>query len=192
MKSQKTDHRVRLTKQIIKDSLVTLMQEYPVSKLSVKMLCEMAGINRSTFYAHYTDVYDLLNQVQDEIIYQISEHISERAFSEQTQLTVISLNQILEYAKDNSRLLKVLLSENGDFTFQKNVILLAQDKIIHELRNMRHIDPATSEYLQIYAISGALSVIRRWLQFDMKESTKDMADLCAKLLYKGLSGFDVK
>lgn len=192
MKSQKTDHRVRLTKQIIKDSLVTLMQEYPVSKLSVKMLCEMAGINRSTFYAHYTDIYDLLNQVQDEIIFQISEHISERAFSEQTPLTVISLNQILEYAKDNSRLLKVLLSENGDFAFQKNIMLLAQEKIIHELRNMRHIDQSTSEYLQNYTVSGVLSVIRRWLQFDMEESTQEMADLCAKLLYKGLSGFDIK
>lgn len=192
MKTVKTDHRVRLTKQIIKDSLVSLMQEYPVSKLSVKMLCETAGINRSTFYAHYSDVYDLLNQIQEEIIRQISEYISERAFSEQTQLTVLSVRHILEYARDNSRLLKVLLSENGDYTFQKNIMLLAQDKIIHELRNMRHIDKCMSEYLQIFAVTGALSVIRKWLQNDMPESTEEMADLCTKLLYKGLSGFDIK
>jgi hypothetical protein len=52
MKTGKTDRRVRLTKQIIKESLVELMRDHPIYRVSVKMLCEAADINRSTFYAH--------------------------------------------------------------------------------------------------------------------------------------------
>jgi AcrR family transcriptional regulator len=76
-----TNRRVRLTKQIIKESLIELMREYPISKISVKMLCEAADINRSTFYAHYTDTNDLLRHIQQEVISEVSEHVSQSAFS---------------------------------------------------------------------------------------------------------------
>ena len=50
--NKKIDYRVRLTKQIIRQNLVPLMKEYHISRISIKMLCERAEINRSTFYAH--------------------------------------------------------------------------------------------------------------------------------------------
>ena len=49
MKAEKEDRRVRLTKQAIRESLIELMQEYPIAKISVKMICDTADINRSTF-----------------------------------------------------------------------------------------------------------------------------------------------
>lgn len=189
MKAEKTDRRVKLTKQLIKESLVELMQECPISRISVKMLCETADINRSTFYAHYSDTYDLLRQIQHEVISELSEYISRSAFSEQSKLTVQAMSQILEYARENSKLLKVLLSENGDFTFQKDIMLLAQQKTINELRTMQNIEKRTSEYLQLFVITGALSVVEKWLKDGMKESTQEMAELCSTLLYNGLSGY---
>ncbi|MEZ4357733.1 MAG: TetR/AcrR family transcriptional regulator C-terminal domain-containing protein [Eubacteriales bacterium] len=189
MKTEKTDRRVKLTKQLIKESLVELMQEQPISRISVKMLCEAADINRSTFYAHYTDTYDLLRQIQCDVISEISEYISQSAFSEQSQLTVQAMSHILEYAKENSKLLKVLLSENGDFNFQKDIMLLAQQKTINELKTMENLDKRISEYLQLFTITGALSVMEKWLKDGMQESTQEMAQMCSTLLYNGLSGY---
>lgn len=192
MKTGKTDRRVRLTKQIIKESLVELMREYPISKISVKMLCGAADINRSTFYAHYTDTYDLLRQIQHEVISELSEHISQRAFSEQSKLTVQAMSHMLEYARDNSELFRALLSENGDFTFQKDIMLLVQQKTINELRTLDNLGTRTSEYLQLFTITGALNVVEKWLKDGMQESTREMAEICATLLYRGLSGYNVK
>ena len=185
----KTDHRVRLTKQIIRDSLVPLMKKYPISRISIKMLCESAGINRSTFYAHYSDVYDLLQQIQQECIGELSARISGNAFSEQNMLTVQALEQILSYAKANAELFEVLLSENGDFAFQRDIMRLSQQKTIDELRHMRHLDAGVSEYLQYFVVNGALGVIQKWFAGGMKESVPEMAKLCSTLLYKGISGF---
>lgn len=57
MKSR--DHRARVTQILIQKALTKLLREKPIHRISVKELCEEAGINRGTFYAHYTDIYDL-------------------------------------------------------------------------------------------------------------------------------------
>jgi AcrR family transcriptional regulator len=192
MKTGKADRRVRLTKQLIKESLVELMREHPISGISVKMLCETADINRSTFYAHYTDTSDLLCQIQQEITSELAEYVSQCAFFEQSNLNIQAIHQILEYAKKNSDLFMVLLSENGDIAFQKNIMLLAQQKTINEIRNMKNLERSTSEYLQVFVVTGALNVVEKWLKDGMRESTQEMAELCSTLLFKGLSGFNVQ
>ena len=192
MNNVKVDHRIRLTKRIILENLVPLMKEHPVSRISIKMLCERAGINRSTFYAHYKDVYDLLDQIQKEIIEELSIHISGNAFEEQNKATFKALEQILNFAKSNAELFAVLLSENGDYAFQREIMQLAQEKTIQTLRHMKNLDPNVSEYLQYFVVNGALSVIQKWLAGGMAESVPEMAELCSTLLFKGLSGFSVK
>ena len=191
MNKNKVDHRVRLTKQIIRQNLVPLMKKYPVSRISIKMLCEQAGINRSTFYAHYTDVNDLLTQIQQEIIDELYILVSGEAFTKQNNLTIQALEQILSYAKTNAELFEVLLSENGDFAFQREIMTLAQHKIIETLKHLKQPEKSISDYLQYYIVNGALSVIQKWLADGMKESITDMARLCSTLLYKGLSGFSI-
>ena len=60
MKELKMDRKTRYTRMVLQDSLIELMKEKPISKITIKELCEKADINRTTFYAHYTDQYDLL------------------------------------------------------------------------------------------------------------------------------------
>ena len=67
MKEEKKDRRIRYTKAALRQSLLELLEEKPLSGISVKAICERADINRSTFYDHYTDQYDLLHQLEQEI-----------------------------------------------------------------------------------------------------------------------------
>jgi len=189
MKNEKIDRRIKYTKTLLKKSLVELMREYPVSKISVKMLCETADINRSTFYAHYSDQFDLLITLEREVITEFEKHIERHGFQKHDAQTVQGLNEILIYIAENADLCKVLLSDNGDPNFQREIMLLAQQKTIAELRKYQSIDSRTSEYLQSFAITGALNVVQKWLQDGMIESTEKMAEFTARLLYKGISDF---
>jgi AcrR family transcriptional regulator len=189
MKIEKIDRRVKYTKMLLKQSLVDLMRDNPISKVSVKMLCEAADINRSTFYAHYSDQYDLLKQIEQEVIAEFGKNITKHSFHKHNPETVQGLNEILIYIAKNAELFKVLLSENGDSNFQRELMLLAQQKTISELRNDQSIDARTSEYLQSFVVTGALNVVQKWLQDGMSESTEKMAEITSKLLYNGLSGF---
>ena len=55
MPGRKQDARVRYTKMVVKESLMELLRVKPVAKVTVTEICERAGINRATFYAHYSD-----------------------------------------------------------------------------------------------------------------------------------------
>jgi AcrR family transcriptional regulator len=189
MKTEKIDRRIKYTNLLLRESLISLMQTTPISKISVKILCESADINRSTFYAHYTDPYDLLRKLEQEVIAEVNEYIDTQETSEQSEFATQILKQVLEYAGKNSGLLKVLLSENNDSKFQEDIMTLAQQKIIEDVRNNQNLDPRISEYLQCFIISGALKIIEKWLQDGMTETPQKMAELISKLLFQGISPF---
>ena len=54
---EKEDQRVMLTKRLLKDSLVSLLKEKTIFKITIRELCDTAGINRSTFYKYYDSQY---------------------------------------------------------------------------------------------------------------------------------------
>ena len=60
----KTDARVKYTRMVLKKALLELMQHKPVNKITVKEICERAELNRATFYAHYSDCFDLLESIE--------------------------------------------------------------------------------------------------------------------------------
>ena len=64
----KTDARVRYTVHMIQNVFLELLKEKPVAKITVKEICEHAEINRSTFYKHYQDVYDLMEKLENEAV----------------------------------------------------------------------------------------------------------------------------
>ena len=59
----KQDHRIRLTKLLLREAFLDLLVEKPVAKITVKELCEQANVNRATFYAHYRDLFDLHEEI---------------------------------------------------------------------------------------------------------------------------------
>ena len=58
------DHRVRVTQRLIREAFTGLLKQKPIQSISIKELCELAGVNRGTFYAHYQDIYDLRSRVE--------------------------------------------------------------------------------------------------------------------------------
>lgn len=189
MKTEKTDRRIRYTMRSLKDALIELMQENHISKISVKMLCERADINRSTFYAHYTNQYDLLRRLEQEVIADFNESI-DRCLEDQPAGDPVSLmKQLLEYAARNAELVMVLLSENGESEFQKDLVSIAQQRLILNLREDTRLKPHLSEYLQGFVIAGVVNILQKWIQDGMVESTQEMAELISRLLFSGLSSF---
>ena len=189
MEQKKEDRRIRITKQAIRESLVELMQEHPITKISVKMICETADINRSTFYAHYKDQYSLLYSVQQEIITDVKKKIFSAHFFRVSDDVVQILVQVLEFGKTNAPLLKVLLSENGDSGFQNELMQLAQEKIMEQFTGDKSLQPHVMQYLKHFALSGMLGIMRHWLEGDCADAPEIVAELMIQLLINGFSGF---
>jgi AcrR family transcriptional regulator len=70
------DLRVKKTERGIKNAFIELRSRKPLEKITVKELCELAYINKSTFYSHYKDIYELSDSMEEEVVRSITNSIS--------------------------------------------------------------------------------------------------------------------
>ena len=186
MNEKLDDRRVRKTKTAIKDALVELMQKQHISGISIRAICEEADINRSTFYAHYADQYDLLAQIENELMEKLKQHLEEQDYSDNRPISDQVLTSILEYLRENAQLFRILLSENSDFHFQQDIMELAA---IVTSRTTIAKDKSIQAYLNDFGLSGCISVIKRWLDSGMHESPATLADFIVTVVYRGMDAF---
>lgn len=71
------DRRVRKTKKAIHDVFCELAKEKKLNEITIKELCSKADINKSTFYLHYRDIYDLATSIQDTFVKDVCDIINE-------------------------------------------------------------------------------------------------------------------
>ena len=71
--AEKVDRRVRKTKAQLRQGLARLMQKKSIKEITVKELVDEVDINRSTFYLHYTDIYQMLEKIEEEAMLEIRE-----------------------------------------------------------------------------------------------------------------------
>lgn len=76
MRRKNMDLRVEKTERGIKNAFIELRSKKPLEKITIKELCELACINKSTFYSHYRDIYDLSDSMEEEVVRSITNSIS--------------------------------------------------------------------------------------------------------------------
>ena len=69
------NRRTQMTKLLLRTALIELMQEKPITQITIRALCEKADLNRTTFYLHYTDQMALLEDVERQVMEQTVEHM---------------------------------------------------------------------------------------------------------------------
>jgi AcrR family transcriptional regulator len=181
MRGDKVDRRVKYTKMVLKESFIELLEKKDISQISIKEICEDADINRATFYSHYSDQYDLLRKIENELLDNVNAHLAELDKINNDMDAVLTAEKIFEYLKENAKLCKLLLSERGDFSFQKQVMMLVYDKIINELTDNNRITKEDAEYVYSFTITGCVGIVQKWLNDDMKKSSRYMAETVIKL-----------
>ncbi|NLJ89833.1 MAG: TetR/AcrR family transcriptional regulator, partial [Clostridiales bacterium] len=72
-KVKKENRSVIKTKRKLKVGLLSLLKERPATEITVKELCELVDINRGTFYYHYTDIYDMIDKIEEEFFEEFNE-----------------------------------------------------------------------------------------------------------------------
>lgn len=184
MKSEKIDRRIKLTILILQEALIESMQNNHISKISVKMLCEQADINRSTFYAHFQDQNDLLEYTCDEVINNIKKHLDKLHYNQVNPVSFQSLSRILDYIKSNADLFKALLSDHCNLDIQRKIMTVFMTYLPYQ-----EIDLRTKEYLSAFGLAGCVSMLQIWLKDGMPESTARMAEIILQAIDNGITSF---
>lgn len=187
MKQEKADRRVRYTKLVLRESLLELMQEKSISRITSTELCRRADINRNTFYAHYGNPEELLHSIQNELFEKVRQSV-EHSWSNGSMPAF--LTEVCQVIYDNRDLCKTLFSDYGDKDFLRRIVDLAHDKSIAEWKAAGMKDDAEQlELLYAFSVNGSVAVIRKWIQGSMAYTPKEIAFLIEKTTFTGLQSF---
>jgi AcrR family transcriptional regulator len=185
----KADRRVKYTKMVLREGLVKLLHTTPIDKITVKRICEAADVNRSTFYAHYTDQYDLLRQIEQELLGDIRASLEGYNYVEYEEESFQIMIRIFEYVVENAELCRVLLGENGDRLVQKEIMALVQQTGMRAWREKNLLGDELMGYALTFGLNGGLGLVQKWLSGGMKQSAREVAEMVIGLTYHGLSAF---
>jgi len=184
-----TDRRVKYTKMVLRESLIKLLRDKPIARITIKELCEHADINRATFYSHYTDQFDLLKKIQDEFIADITSYLDNFALDKDENSLMQMIYKIFEYIANNKELCRVLLGTNVDTDFQSVVMQIVSERIVLEWKKKRSMDSSTADYVYTFVATGSIGIIRKWLFDEKPKPTKEMALFVTRLVNKGVEAF---
>ena len=178
------DRRKKYTRMVLKDSLMKLLKDKQISTITVKEICELADINRSTFYAHYSDQFDLLKQIEEELIEDLKMYLSTYNFEKEEEALQMT-EKLIEYFASNQDKCQTLLSENSDSSFEKKVRLVARRFIMNKWVEVSQHDQDISEYVSTFIVSGSIQVLKVWLNKGMDKTPKEMAEIIISLITRG-------
>lgn len=184
---KKVDRRVRKTKQQLKNGLAKLMIEKSVKDITVKELSEEVDINRGTFYLHYKDIFDMLEQIENEMLNEFTELMNHHKLKELNGKPLPLLEDIFAFLADNADLCEGLLGKNGDIAFVNKLKNVIKEKCIndwYQIFNTEKVD--TFEYFYSFILSGCIGLFENWLSNSMKESPKHMAKLAEEFIMTGI------
>lgn len=171
----KNNQRTRLSKILLKNALMDLLGEKgSVTKISVRELCERADLNRSTFYAHYSEPKELLEEVEAELLDATREHL-QKIGAENDIGAHRYLLSFLMYIKENDKPFRTLLIDAGDPEFRSKFM---QQSIIQFIENLNISFPKDQEqYIYSYILNGSTGVIIQWMRSDYSIDENALVDL---------------
>ncbi len=177
----KNNQRAKDTREKIIQSVYRKIAEErrPVSKITVREICEEAGINRSTFYAHFMDVYDVVEKVEK----WMSEGLTRSVLQEAEKASSINslFEQTFRFVEEHQEFYSVYFLE----MHQSDVIGIAWELLRDKTEQLSYQEMGfrnqrEMEYAGAFFIYGITAILRLWLEGGCKETPAEMVDVIAR------------
>lgn len=177
----KDNRRTRYTKNMIQKSLLALLKEEKLNRVSVKAICQMADINRSTFYSHYQDVFHLVEQMEADLIQKVMKKINLKNIERgQQQKVFLEIFQTIQENRDEFKL--ILLNPESTRCLER----FFEEAYRHTkaLIQEKHDDLTESTIQHVYGFisRGCAQMVQSWILCGMKETPEEMAKLLDQTL----------
>lgn len=175
-----SDIRVIRTQKSLLEALEVLIRAKKLSCISITELCSEAGINRNTFYYHYNNIYELLDEHKQLMINEMNSVLDDQKTP--SKETLINLCKCI---RRHPVFLNILLSPNCDIDYFNDIFELAAKKTSVFVNPPRAITSKRDIMTCYYCNAGCNAVIRSWISSGMKESPEEIADIISQSSMKG-------
>lgn len=175
---RESDRRVKYTKMVLRESLLELLQEKPINRISVTELCQNADVNRGTFYSHYSEPSDILHQIEEELFNDICECFDKDL---ESPIEKVALD-LLMIINRNRELCSIMFSENTNHNFAMRIYNVGSEFFRKRWKGQLEKLDIPEDYLYHYIATGNTEVIRMWIMHDEKRSPESVSRIISALV----------
>lgn len=181
------DERMRkeTTRKDIMDAFWELYKAKDISKISVREICELAGYHRTTFYAHFNDVYDVLEQLERSLIPSYELIAKKLGSSYETLNLEHFVQMLLELFQINGEYLRILLGQRRDPYLKDRVKEIIRPIFLQYVKP-EQLSEAYIQYIFEYHVSGVLAVIGFWFENGNDITKEELMNLLLSISNQGV------
>ena len=184
---KKDDLRVIKTKKILYETLIELMKTKTFEEIKVSDICTKALINRSTFYAHYEDKYELLlefiNSLKEEFINELSKNkniLNTREY----YLEMIRL--FLDHIENKKDIYNAIMINNRNSIMMDILSSVANNEVIKKMESSNISTKVPANIIAKFYLGGVLNLGIEWLRDSNKYSKEEIIKYLEILLPKNI------
>lgn len=188
----KSESKYFNTAHLMDEALMNLLERKSYDYITVKEICEKAGVNRSTFYLHYETMEDLLcetiefigNKVRDKFSKEIvfdKEYIQNCPIEELKLITPQYLLPYLEFVKENRKVFIAAASQPVVLK-TKDIFQVLQKGIFEPILARFCVPEKEGQYRLTFGLNGMYAVMMQWIAADCADDIDYIAALLIKFL----------
>ena len=177
MSEKSENRRVRMTKRLMKDALLELLEDRDLANISVTAVCQAADVHRSTFYNYYTDPADLLEDIIQDFLDRIP--APPQILDQQNQKSLLAATtEYFDFIKENKATLRILFRSSSGSHFTARMVDHLCNGYIPVGENP---DELTARFTRLYIANGTVGMMREWVSEDFPLSSEAIAEMMCTL-----------
>ncbi|CDB28756.1 transcriptional regulator TetR family [Firmicutes bacterium CAG:582] len=182
--NKKDDLRVIKTRKLIYQTLLDLMKEKTFEEIKVSDICSKAMINRSTFYAHYEDKYELLidflSNLKEEFARELNESCKENLSIREYYIRLISL--FLDHIDSKRDVYNSIMVNNRSSIMMDILLSVVNDDILKRFKENDINLKVPTEVISKFYLGGVINIGMEWLSNSNKYTKEEILDYLELLI----------
>lgn len=174
------DRRVRRTRKLLQTSLLACMREKPLGSISMRELCRMADLCRTTPYLHYKDVLDIFEQLEQALSMELNAVYTENPPEITAQDPIPFFTALYALAQKRRDLVDVLLNHNGDNAFMAQLTNQAEN-YIRQVYACKQPPIDANDYRIAFLFGAVASMLKRYVATGCAQTPAAMAAITPML-----------
>ncbi len=186
-KKKPVDRRVLKTKRAIRNAFAKLMSEKDINYITIRELAETADINRKTFYNYYSGVYQVVEDIENDISRSYEELLGNVDFRQSITAPYSLFERFSLLINMDPEFFGYLLSMNGNISLITRIMTLLKDKTREVMTAQLDIDDRKADIMIDYVLSGMLSVYQHWFASDRTVPLETVSQIISQMSVGGIN-----
>ena len=186
-KPKSVDRRVLKTKRAIRNAFAKLMVEKDINDITITELADTADINRKTFYNYYSGVYQVVEDIERDILTSYEELLGGIEFKQYMNTPYSLFERFSLLINMDPEFFGYLLSMNGNVNLITRIMRLLKDKTCEVMVAQLDLDAYKADIMLDYVLSGMLSVYQHWFNSEQTISAEEVSQIISTMSFSGIN-----